>query len=106
MSFEIVLLVVASVVTNPFDLDFDRWSFNYFFFNKKMKRIIYFTMRGVRYLSLIRLLLGYTFILLLMTDTAILLLLLPVNSYGAPSEDDGFSDMSDDDIGFAPQRRR
>ncbi|GJJ77601.1 hypothetical protein EMPS_09960 [Entomortierella parvispora] len=49
------------------------WSFNYFFFNKKMKRIIYFTMRGV--------------------------------SYGAPSEDDDFSDMSEDDIGFAPRRR-
>jgi len=27
----------------------DRWSFNYFFFNRKLKRIIYFTMRGVSY---------------------------------------------------------
>ncbi|KAI8355353.1 Maf1 regulator-domain-containing protein [Mortierella sp. GBAus27b] len=25
------------------------WSFNYFFFNRKLKRIIYFTMRGVSY---------------------------------------------------------
>ncbi|KAF9909609.1 RNA polymerase III-inhibiting protein maf1 [Linnemannia zychae] len=53
------------------------WSFNYFFFNRKLKRIIYFTMRGV--------------------------------SYGAPSEEgdeDDFSDLSDDDVGFASHRRK
>ncbi|KAF9343894.1 RNA polymerase III-inhibiting protein maf1 [Mortierella sp. AD094] len=51
------------------------WSFNYFFFNRKLKRIIYLTMRGVSY------------------------------GAPSEDGDEDFSDMSDDDGGFGKQRR-
>ncbi|KAI9294850.1 Maf1 regulator [Neoconidiobolus thromboides FSU 785] len=39
---------VPDLDTDPFAEHGCIWSFNYFFFNKKLKRIIYFTCRGVR----------------------------------------------------------
>ncbi|KAF8932844.1 RNA polymerase III-inhibiting protein maf1 [Dissophora ornata] len=57
------------------------WSFNYFFYNKKLKRIIYFTMRGVS--------IGVT------TEDDI------------NEEDDNFSNTDDEENqGFAPRRKR
>lgn len=41
--------VVSSLELITDSMFVDRWSFNYFFFNRKLKKIIYFTMRGVSY---------------------------------------------------------
>ncbi|KAF9433453.1 RNA polymerase III-inhibiting protein maf1 [Entomortierella beljakovae] len=51
------------------------WSFNYFFFNRKLKRIVYLTMKGVSY-----------------------------GAPSEEGEDD-YSDMSDDDTGFGRRPR-
>lgn len=48
-------LILTQYSYNP-DLDSDPygeegslWSFNYFFYNKKMKRILFFTCRAIRF---------------------------------------------------------
>lgn len=35
--------------SDPFGEDGSLWSFNYFFYNKKLKRIVFFTCRSIRY---------------------------------------------------------
>lgn len=34
--------------SDPFTEDGSLWSFNYFYYNKKLKRIVFFTCRGMR----------------------------------------------------------
>lgn len=34
--------------SDPFGEEGSLWSFNYFFYNKKLKRIVFFTCRSVR----------------------------------------------------------
>lgn len=34
--------------SDPFGEEGSLWSFNYFFYNKKLKRIVFFTFRSVR----------------------------------------------------------
>ncbi|KAI1303384.1 RNA polymerase III-inhibiting protein maf1 [Mortierella claussenii] len=55
------------------------WSFNYFFFNRKLKRIIYFTMRGVSN---------------------------GVSTEEDEEEDENYNSDGDDDSGFAHRRKR
>lgn len=36
------------LVSDPFGEDGCLWSFNYFFYNKKLKRIVFFTCRAIK----------------------------------------------------------
>ena len=40
------------LISDPFGEEGSIWSFNYFFYNKKLKRIVFFTCRAYRYLGL------------------------------------------------------
>ena len=37
--------------SDPFGEEGSLWSFNYFFYNKKLKRIVFLTCRSVRYVT-------------------------------------------------------
>lgn len=47
-AFTLVFSYNPDLDSDPFGEEGSLWSFNYFFYNKKLKRIVFFTCRSVR----------------------------------------------------------